>query len=176
MIGLNHTQSQMLQQKLAPQLIQSLHLLQLPTLELAELVQQELEVNPLLEIDEDATQDLEQEEEPKDELEDETEDEDRDEDPIEELEFEDADLDTLDSDVFDEQDWDHYLNESGYASPREEFEAHEDHLLTKAPLKKTLRDSLLEQAAITDLSPSDRIIAEYLIYNIDEDGFFGLVR
>ena len=172
MIGLNHTQSQMLQQKLAPQLIQSLHLLQLPTLELAELVQQELEVNPLLEIDEDATQDLEQEEEPKDELEDETEDEDRDEDPIEELEFEDADLDTLDSDVFDEQDWDHYLNESGYASPREEFEAYEDHY-NESTTQKTLRDSLLEQAAITDLSPSDRIIAEYLIFNIDEDGFLG---
>ncbi|MDE2698911.1 MAG: RNA polymerase factor sigma-54 [Gemmatimonadota bacterium] len=171
MIGLDHTQSQMLQQKLAPQLIQSLHLLQMPTLELAELIRQELEINPLLEIDEDATLDLEQEE-PEFEQDDETEDEDRDEEPVEELEFEEADLNTIDTDIFDEHDWDHYLNESGYASPREEFESNED-WHNDSTTQKTLRDSLLEQVAVTHLSPSDRIIAEYLICNIDEDGFLG---
>lgn len=171
MIGLDHTQSQMLQQKLAPQLIQSLRLLQMPTLELAELIRQELEINPLLEIEEDTTLDLEQEE-PEAEPDDETEYEDRDEAPIEELEFEEANLDTLDTDIFDEQDWDHYLNEAGYASPREEFESAEDRHNDRTT-QKTLRDSLLEQVAVTDLSPGDRIIAEYLIYNIDEDGFLG---
>lgn len=171
MIGLDHTQSQMLQQKLAPQLIQSLRLLQMPTLELAELIRQELEINPLLEIEEDTTLDLEQEE-PEAEEDDETEYEDRDEAPIEELEFEEANLDTLDTDIFDEQDWDHYLNEAGYASPREEFESAEDRHNDRTT-QKTLRDSLLEQVAITDLSPGDRIIAEYLICNIDEDGFLG---
>ena len=172
MIGLDHTQSQLIQQKLAPQLIQSLRLLQLPTLELAELIQQELEINPLLEIDEDVTLDLEQEE-PKAELDDETENEDQDEEPVEELEFEDSDLDTLNSDVFDEHDWDHYLNESGYASPREEFESNTEDWHNDRTIEKTLRDSLLEQVAITDLSPNDRIIAEYLIGNIGEDGFLG---
>ena len=171
MIGLDHTQSQMLQQKLAPQLIQSLRLLQMPTLELAELIRQELEINPLLEIEEDISLDLEQEE-PEAEPDDETEYEDRDEAPIEELEFEEANLDTLDTDIFDEQDWDHYLNEAGYASPREEFESIEDRHNDRIT-QKTLRDSLLEQVAVTDLSPGDRIIAEYLIYNIDEDGFLG---
>ena len=68
MIGLDYKQSQVLQQKLAPQLIQSLHMLQMPTLELAELIRQELEINPLLEIDEDVTLELEQEE-PEAELE-----------------------------------------------------------------------------------------------------------
>ncbi len=171
MIGLDHTQSQMLQQKLAPQLIQSLRLLQMPTLELAELIQQELEINPLLEIEEDTSLDLEQEE-PEAEPDDETEYEDRDEAPIEELEFEEANLDTLDTDIFDEQDWDHYLNEAGYASPREEFESIEDRHNDRTT-QRTLRDSLLEQVAVTDLSPGDRIIAEYLICNIDEDGFLG---
>ncbi|MCE2434265.1 MAG: RNA polymerase factor sigma-54 [Candidatus Latescibacteria bacterium] len=172
MIGLDYTQSQLIQQKLAPQLIQSLHLLQLPTLELAELIRQELEINPLLEIDEDVNQDLEQEE-PEDELDEENGNEDRDEEPIEELEFEDPDLNTLNADVFDAQDWDHYLNESGYASPREEFESDTEDWHNDRTSEKTLRDSLLEQVAITDLSPSDRIIAEYLIGNIDEDGFLG---
>lgn len=171
MIGLDHIQSQMLQQKLAPQLIQSLHLLQMPTLELAELIRQELEINPLLEIDEDANRDLEQEE-PEAELDDEDDTEEQDEAPLEELDFEELDLNTLDTDVFDEQDWDHYLNESGYASPREEFESIEDRH-NDSTTQKTLRDSLLEQVAVTDLSPSDRIIAEYLICNIDEDGFLG---
>ncbi len=172
MIGLDHTQSQLLQQKLAPQLIQSLRLLQLPTLELAKLIQQELEINPLLEIDEDVTLDLEQEE-PKAELDDETENEDQDEEPVEELEFEDPDLDTLNSDIFDEHDWDHYLNESGYASPREEFESNTEDWYNDRTTPKTLRDSLLEQVTIADLSPSDRVIAEYLIGNIGEDGFLG---
>ena len=172
MIGLDHTQSQLLQQKLAPQLIQSLRLLQLPTLELAKLIQQELEINPLLEIDEDVTLDLEQEE-PRAELDDETENEDQDEEPVEELEFEDPDLDTLNSDIFDEHDWDHYLNESGYASPREEFESNTEDWYNDRTTPKTLRDSLLEQVAIADLSPSGRVIAEYLIGNIGEDGFLG---
>ena len=57
MIRLQHTQTTSLQQKLAPQLIQSLRLLQMPTLELEQLIQQELEMNPLLEIDEDARRD-----------------------------------------------------------------------------------------------------------------------
>lgn len=170
MIGLDHTQSQILQQRLAPQLIQSLYLLQMPTLELAELIQQELEINPLLEIDEDATLDLEQEE-PEAELDDESEDEDQDEAPLEELDFEESDLNTLDADVFDEQDWDHYLNESGYASPREELESNTDDWYNDRTTQKTLRDSLLEQVALTDLSSRDRTIAEYLISNIDEDGF-----
>ncbi len=172
MIGLGHTQSPTLQQKLAPQLIQSLRLLQLPTLELAELIQQELEINPLLEIDEETDLDLEQEE-PKAELDDEAENEDRDEAPLEELEFEESDLDTLNTDLFDAQDWDHYLNEAGYSSPREEFESNIEDWHNDPTSQKTLRDSLVEQVAITDLSPSDRIIAEYLIGNIDEDGFLG---
>ncbi|MDP6038946.1 MAG: RNA polymerase sigma-54 factor, partial [Candidatus Latescibacteria bacterium] len=67
MIRLQHTQTIGLQQKLAPQLIQSLRLLQMPTLELELLIRQELEINPLLEIDEEVDQDLE-EEEPEAEL------------------------------------------------------------------------------------------------------------
>ncbi len=43
------TQSMRLQQKMAPQLIQSLRLLQMPTLELELMIRQELEINPMLE-------------------------------------------------------------------------------------------------------------------------------
>src|ERR1051325_11171215 len=47
--GLHQVQRLSLQQILAPQLRQSLHLLQVPTLELRTLVQEELQHNPLLE-------------------------------------------------------------------------------------------------------------------------------
>ena len=47
--GLQQVQRLSLQQILAPQLQQSLHLLQVPTLELRTLVQEELQQNPLLE-------------------------------------------------------------------------------------------------------------------------------
>src|SRR5258706_13526281 len=47
--GLHQVQRMSLQQILAPQLQQSLHLLQVPTLELRTLVQEELQQNPLLE-------------------------------------------------------------------------------------------------------------------------------
>ena len=47
--GLQQVQRLSLQQVLAPQMQQSLHLLQVPTLELRTLVQEELQQNPLLE-------------------------------------------------------------------------------------------------------------------------------
>ena len=168
MIQIDNNQFQgVVQQKLAPQLIQSLRMLQLPTADLERLIQQELEINPLLEIDEDVDLDL-VEEEPEAER---TGD-DREEEPLEELEFDESDLDTLDADLFDEQDWEHYLNDSGYASPREEFDPNAEDWRNDSASEKTLGDSLSDQLALTDLSPSERIIAEYLIGNIDDDGFF----
>ena len=53
-----------LQQILAPQLIQSLQLLQVPVLELEQILKQELQINPLLEEVEEIDE-LEEEEEEK---------------------------------------------------------------------------------------------------------------
>lgn len=170
MIRLTHTQTTSLQQKLAPQLIQSLRMLQMPAVELEQTIQQELEINPLLEIDEDADRDeIEQETEESTE---ETEDSEEEEvEALDELEFEEADLDKLDKDQFDEEDWDHYLNESGYSSPAEEFDPNLEDRNTDRPEQRSLEDTLLEQLMLTDLSEADRVIGEYLIGNIDEDGF-----
>lgn len=175
MIRLQHTQTTALQQKLAPQLIQSLRLLQMPTLELEQLIQQELEMNPLLEIDEEANQDLEEAEAPEPEAsdaakeEETSESEETDADPLEELEFEDADLDNKDQ--FDEDDWDLYLNESGYSSPREEFDPNVEDWTHDGASLRSLEDSLREQLLLTDLNAEEHAIADYLIGNIDEDGF-----
>ena len=48
MLRLQYTQTLSQKLKLAPQLIHSLRLLQMPTLDLEQLIQQELEINPLL--------------------------------------------------------------------------------------------------------------------------------
>jgi RNA polymerase sigma-54 factor len=177
MIRLQHTQTTSLHQKLAPQLIQSLRLLQMPTLELEQLIQQELEMNPLLEIDEEVNQDLEDADAP--ELESEanadepeepkTDTEVEDSERLDELEFDKADLDNKDQ--FDENDWDHYLNESGYSSPKEEFDPNVEDWTHDGASLKSLEDLLREQLLLTDLKDGDDVIADYLIGNIDEDGF-----
>ena len=166
MIQIDNKQFHGIQQKLAPQLIQSLRILHLPTADLERLIQQELEINPLLEIDEDVDLDLVEEEPEAERAGD-----DREEEPLEELEFDESDLNTLDADLFDEQDWELYLNDSGYASPREEFDPNAEDWRNDSASEKTLGDFLLDQLALTDLSPSEREIAEYLIGNIDDDGF-----
>ena len=80
-----------------------------------------------------------------------------------------ADLDNKDQ--FDEDDWDHYLSESGYSSPKEEFDPNvEDWTRDNASLQ-SLEDVLHDQLLLTDLEDTDRSIADYLIGNIDEDGF-----
>ena len=179
MIRLQHTQTTSLQQKLAPQLIQSLRLLQMPTIELELLIQQELEINPLLEIDEEVNQEEEEEEESEAEIEAKTLEEEvvaeqteqAEPEALEELKFEEADLSKLDKDRFDEEDWDHYLNESGYSSPQEEFDPNVEDWNTDGASQHSLEDVLREQLLLTDLSQEDQIIAEYLIGNINEDGF-----
>ena len=175
MIRLQHTQTTALHQKLAPQLIQSLRLLQMPTLELELMIQQELEINPLLEIDEEVDQDLE-EEEPEAELDTREEGEEEsepEEESLDELEFEESDLDNTDKDQFDEQDWEHYLSESGYSSPSEEFDPNVEDWTNDTADRQSLEGALLEQLLLTNLSEEDRVIAEYLIGNIAEDGFMG---
>ncbi|HCR16136.1 MAG TPA: RNA polymerase sigma-54 factor [Candidatus Latescibacteria bacterium] len=170
------TQTASLQQKMAPQLIQSLRLLQMPSLELEQLIQQELEINPLLEISEEPEQeeeewDLEEEEEAKDDTsdsEDEPEPESEDEPKLEELEFDDADMD---DGQFDEEDWNDYLNDSGYSTPQEEFDPNIEEWENDGANQQSLEEELNEQLLLTDLSDDERVIGQYIIGNIDEDGF-----
>ena len=180
MIRLAQTTS--LQQKMAPQLIQSLRLLQMPTLELEQMIQQELEQNPLLEINEDQEEDEEEtqpEEAPEDEETDQAEKseeaekaeataEEEKESKDEELDFEEADLD---KDQFDEEDWNEFLNESGYVSTKEEFDPNVEEWDTQGASQISLEDTLKEQLLLSELSAADQEIGEFIVGNIDEDGF-----
>ena len=165
------TQTVSLQQKLAPQLIQSLRLLQMASLELEQLIQQELQTNPLLEVSEETGR---EEEEWGLESEDaEADDSDAgrkeadDADPPE-LEFGDA---AMADGRFDEKQWNELLNDAGYPAPRQEFDPNAEDWEYDGAEQQSLEAELRAQLSLTDLGVGERKIGEYIIGNIDEDGF-----
>ncbi len=153
--GLQHSQNQSLElrQKLAPQMQQSLAILQATALELGQMVGQELAENPVLE--EEST-DLSLEDEKLD----------RDSEDIDE-EFD--ELSRLDD------EWREYLQQSRQAAPRGDAEAERrQHMMDSLVEPVTLTDHLLEQLATSDAAAEVRSLAETLVGNIDEDGLLGV--
>jgi RNA polymerase sigma-54 factor len=148
------TQTMSLQQKLAPQLIQSLQLLQLPTLELEQLIRLELEMNPMLELEEQ--EEILQEEEARDE----------EESPEAEEEL---------SSDFDEEDWTEYL-EDGFNMAGDsfrEFERKDEQQERRREIKdtETLMDRLFFQLRMGVSTPEERRIGEFILGNLDGNGY-----
>ena len=192
------TQQATLQQKMAPQLIHSLRLLQMPTIELEQAIQQELEINPLLEEIEDMELSEEEaksedgqtdsddpiqsaEETPAQGDAPEASEDGAAQEPVEEAEVPlpasddpvDASVAATDVDgTLDADDWRDYLNEAaGHTGHREEFDPNEEAWEHNEADRPSMADSLREQLLLTDLSEAEREIAEYLIGNLDDDGF-----
>jgi RNA polymerase sigma-54 factor len=164
------TQTVSLQQKLAPQLIQSLRLLQTPSLELEQLIQQELQINPLLEVSEETSREeewgLESDQAEADDTD--TERKEADDSDPSELEFGDA---TVADGRFDENQWNEILNDSGYTVPRQEFDPNAEDWEYDGAEQQSLEAELQAQLSLTGLDVGERKIGEYIIGNIDEDGF-----
>ena len=154
------SQSFGLQQRMAPQLIQSLQLLQMSTLELELEIQQQMEINPLLEESIEIDEELEEETKKDDEsksLEDHQSSED----------FEEAKtFDTLLEDSFDQNS---YNNEQTEYDPNweQDREPQENRITTMPPLT----DQLYDQLKITELEGQDVEIANFIIGNIDDRGY-----
>ncbi len=177
-----------LEQKLSPQMIQSLKLLQMNSMELELVVKQELETNPLLEPTED--DEPQQEAAPDDEV---AQAEERVAEPIVEAkavepgEDQDsapttADQTDLDKVIPDdpkdknEIDWESYLEEGFDLGDKrtEELES-PDERFEKVPVySKTLQDHLLGQLQDRSIPPEVEPLVEYLINSLDERGY--LVR
>ena len=154
-----------LSQKLimTPSLQQAIKLLQLSKLELQEVLNQELLENPLLE---ETAEEAKAEETPAEETEAKSETE---EPPKVETKSEEKEKDS-----FDEIDYDAYFQdyiEYGY-NPRGMSEEHEEfpieNTLTRPP---NLADHLTWQLSMSDASPRTKEIAQFIIGNIDEDGY-----
>ena len=153
-----------LSQKLimTPSLQQAIKLLQLSKLELQEVLNQELLENPLLE---ETAEEAKTEETPAEEAE--AKAAENEEPPKEEAK-------DKEKDSFDEIDYDAYFQdyiEYGY-NPRGMGEEHEEfpieNTLTRPP---NLSDHLTWQLSMSDASPRTKEIAQFIIGNIDEDGY-----
>ena len=151
---LNLRQSQSLQQKLSPQQIQYIKLLQLPTLALEQRIKAELEANPLLE-------------EGEEEFEDGTPEADVQEAAAAQDEPEAAAKD-------DEFDWDDFLNAPddlyGYKAEVDRS-AEEDDRETPMAATSSLADGLYDQVGLLDLDETQALVADQIIGSIDEDGY-----
>jgi RNA polymerase sigma-54 factor len=150
--GMHQSQNLSLQQVLAPQLQQSLLILQAPLLELRNLVQQEMETNPVLE---ELADDPNSEEPPK-------ETKTKDEDFKEEFEQ----LAKLD------EEWRDYMAQSSsYSGRSQEAEDKRQFLFDSIATQETLQQHLMGQLNQTVLNADDRKTAELIIGNIDDNGF-----
>ncbi|NIM97023.1 MAG: RNA polymerase factor sigma-54 [candidate division Zixibacteria bacterium] len=136
-----------LQQKLAPQLIQSLKLLQMPILKLEQLIRQELSTNPLLEEIEPSEEHDEVLSTSSDGGEDQT----------------DPKLDKI--------NWEDYLRDEGEFYVRREKEQAEEKLEKTPVSEKNLYEHLMDQLHLSRLGKEDVEIGEYIIGNIDENGY-----
>jgi RNA polymerase sigma-54 factor len=153
-------QKQSLQQKLSPQQIQYIKLLQLPTLALEQRIKSELESNPLLE------EGLEEDEMPPEEIA-------SDEPTAAETEAQaeaEPEPDTKD----DEFDWDDFLNADdelyGYKA-QVDHSAEEDDREMPMPSNSSLAEGLRDQIGLLSLSDEDEVVAEQIIGSIDDDGY-----
>ncbi len=141
--------------KLTPQQVQYLKLLQLPTIAMEQRIKTELELNPMLEIDESMTQTLEQEEP--------------------EAVLEQVGEDGAEKKAEDSYTLDDYMNDDleGYKSPERSFNTPDDEEAYEPLIPSTipLSERLLSQFRLLDVDETDILLAEEIIGNVDEDGY-----
>jgi RNA polymerase sigma-54 factor len=138
------------QQKLSPQQIQLIKLLELPTIELEERVKHELEENPALAEGKDLADDVE---------------------PIENNNGDDSPPNETDTDT--DLSLGDYLTEDDIPDYklRELRERTEQKEEIPFSIGQSLNEYLLQQAGLRDLPPKEMQIAQYIIGNIDDDGY-----
>jgi RNA polymerase sigma-54 factor len=146
---LNQRLQQKLLQKLSPQQIQMIKLLEVPTLQIEERIKKELEENPALE-----------EGQEEDEVRSETEEDDQ---------FEETDKDkeefTIDDYIDDDEIPEYRLQANNYSK--------DDDKRTEIPFSvgSSFAEHLESQLSLRDLTEKQKILGEYILGNIDEDGY-----
>ncbi len=136
---------QKLLQKLSPQQIQVIKLLEIPTIQLEQRIKSELEENPILELKE--TDDAEES-------------------------YDETSSDEAES--TDEFSLEDYLNEEDIPNYRLTTNNYsKDDKQTEIPYSSgiSFHDSLIEQLGLANLDETEKLVAEYIIGNIDEDGY-----
>ena len=149
-------QSQRLQMVLAPQLRQSLEMLQVPILELRTMIQQELEQNPTIE------------ETPLDAPQVEIEPGNGEAEQKEEMEF-DKEFEALAK--LDEEWRDYFFQDLQTGSYSRESSDRHQFMLDSIPQRESLQEHLMAQLHLTGLSDLDRQMGELIIGSINDDGY-----
>jgi RNA polymerase sigma-54 factor len=147
---------QKLQQKLSPQQIQLMKLIQVPAATLDQRIKEELEANPALEMGEDLQSDADEE----------TEDFRQEEEPVKEEEQDeraDEEIDLTEY-ISDDDVADYKLRDTNYPDPEEDR-------TVPVRVSQTFHESLLQQLGMADLDDRQYHIAEQLIGSIDDDGY-----
>lgn len=135
---------QRLLQKLSPQQIQVIKLLEIPAIQLEQRIKSELEENPILELNEEKEADEN---------------------------YQNDDDSPSSSDEFTLED---YLNEEdvpNYRLSANNFSKDDKQIDMPYSSGISFHDSLNEQLGLADLNDEEKLIAEYIIGNIDEDGY-----
>ncbi len=138
--------SQKLEQRLSPQQIQLMKLLQVPTMELDQRIKQEIEENPALEEGEDRDEDYENEDQEDD--------------------YDDND-DDLDFDISE------YIDEEGsdYKTRVNNSSKDEEERVIPLSGEMSFQERLIEQLHMLDLDDTQYLIADTIIGNLDESGY-----
>ena len=140
--------------KLAPQVIQSIEILQLPTMALIERVSNELEENPFLEVEEISTS---------------PDDKNLNEEGDESGSQDNGNIDNL-SNTDDE--WNDYYEQTyRKSSSYDEFDKKQQAIENTAAKRVSLHEHLLEQLSLLTLHEDIEEICENIIYNIDKNGY-----
>ena len=175
------SQNLSLQQRMAPQLIQSLQLLQMSTLELELEIKQQMEMNPLLEelqemeeLEEDGADAADEEDSEPDPEPDEV-DTPEQEAALEEQKLKEEEVpeptDEVDWDALldDQLDQNSYNNETTEYDPNweQDREPQENRITTTPPLIELLKEQLM----VSHLKGEDVDIADFIIGNIDDRGY-----
>lgn len=139
---------QKLLQKLSPQQIQVIKLLEIPTIQLEQRIKKEIEENPVLELESDT---------PNEQAED---------------EGNDSEPEDVDNDEFS---FDDYLGDEdeipSYKTSANNYSKDDKYVEIPFSVGTTFHENLQEQLGMINLPEDDRKLAEYIIGNIDDDGY-----
>ena len=159
---LKQSQTQKLTQKLSPQQIQLMKLLQIPTVNLEERIKEEMEENPALEYEEEDGREKE------DDFENDGDEAETSDSAEEEVELTEDNADTIDLDDFTR---DEDAGEYGGGGSDYEGGGAKEMQGSLIRVENDLHDSLLNQLGLLDLDDRRTVIAEQVIGSIDEDGY-----
>ncbi len=143
------TLQQKLLQKLSPQQIQVIKLLEIPTMQLEQRIKKELEENPVLELESDSPAMDDQ------------------------SDYNDSGDDVKDSDNEEFTVDDYYEDEEipTYKLNTNNFSKDDKYIDVPFSVGTSFNEFLTEQLSLSDLNDDDQQLAEYVLGNIDDDGY-----